>query len=117
VRDDAELRRVDAERRQRVAPALGVDDDAVEAAEQRAPERRAAPCAGQQVVGGEDERRRSERRSTVELGHGEPLEVDDVRRPASEPRIPSGCSSAFAADGSAPAMPLDARVERLSTSS
>jgi hypothetical protein len=62
-----------------------MDDHAVEAPEQAAPETRAPRrAAWQQVVGGEDERLARAQKQQVELGGVEPLEVDDVSRPAED---------------------------------
>ena len=62
-------------------------DDAVEAAEQAAPELELVRRPSwQEVVGGEDERRPRAERARVDLGSREPLEVEDVRRPAREAR-------------------------------
>jgi hypothetical protein len=81
MRDHPELRLRHTERREHLTATRRVDDDAVEAREQRAPEARAARrTPRQQIVRGEDERAIRTEQEPVELRHGEPLEVDDVRR-------------------------------------
>ena len=87
VWDHAQLLVRHAERRQGLASALRVDDDPLEAAERAAPETGLAGGASrQQVVGREHERRTVAQQPRVELGHGQPLHVDDVRRRGGEPR-------------------------------
>ena len=82
--------RVDAERRESVAPVLAVDDDAVEAREERSPELllRRRP-ARQEVVRGEHRGRVRPEEPRVDLRH-EPLHVQDVRRADAERREPEG---------------------------
>jgi len=75
VRDHA---RVDPERGQRLAPALAVHDDAVEARVGAAPELRVGRAARQQVVRGKDERRTLAKQPVVQLRRCEPLDVGDV---------------------------------------
>jgi hypothetical protein len=80
---------VDPEPAERVASALAVDDDAVEACEEPAPElllRRRS--AREQIVRGQDERAPARQQALVELGRGEPLEVQDVGAPPRESRHP-----------------------------
>ena len=81
VGDDAQLLFGDAERRQRVAAALRMDDDPLETAECTPPESglRGRP-PGQQVVGGEDERRPVAKQPRVHLREREPLNVDEIGR-------------------------------------
>ena len=87
--DDAQLLRAHAVSRQRVAPALGVDDNAVEAVEQPPPEPVPAGRAPwDEVVRGEDERPARPEQEHVELGHGEPLQVEDVGAPGEKPAHP-----------------------------
>ena len=85
--DDAELVLGDPEPDERLAAALAVHDDAVEAAEEAAPQGfllRRAPR--QQVVCGEDERSIVAEEPRVELGRGEPLQVHDVGGHPGKPR-------------------------------
>ena len=78
VRDDAEPGGI-GQLGQLVAPALAVDDDPLEAAEEPPPEvELRGGAARQQVVRGEDERRTLAKQPVVELRRGEPLDVGDV---------------------------------------
>ena len=89
VRDHAQLLLRDAERGQRLAAALRVDDDPLEAAERTAPEaglRGRSP--GQEIVGGEDERRPVAQQPRVGLRQRKPLDVDDVGRGRRKARQP-----------------------------
>ena len=71
--------RIDSEPRQRLPPALAVDDDAVETGEKLLPERELARSpAGEQVVCCEDRRDARPEEHAVELGRGEPLHVQNV---------------------------------------
>ena len=88
VRDHAQPRRVD-ELGELVSAALAVHDDALEAAEEPPPElalRRRAPR--KHVVRREDERPARAEQPVVELGRGQPLEMDDVGVAARQPRKP-----------------------------
>ena len=91
VGDDAELSRIDAEALEPLAAALGVNDDAVEAGEQLAPER-LLPCGAprKEIVGGEDERPARAKQQRVCLGCGEPLEMEHIAISAEQARHPEG---------------------------
>ena len=79
MRDHVQPLGRDAECSECLAPALGVHDDRVEASEQPQPETPATPgAARQKIVRGEDERARRAEECHVELGRGEPLQVEDV---------------------------------------
>ena len=66
-------------RRERVATALRVHDDSLETREERPPEARSGGRpAGEQVVSREDEWRAGAQQRDVELGGGEPLEMEHV---------------------------------------
>ena len=69
--------------------ALAVHHDALEPAEESSPE---IPLlrgsAGQEIVRGEDERLAKAQDAVVELGGREPLQVRDVRAPASQSQKP-----------------------------
>ena len=79
--DHAQLRLGDAEVDELPAAALGVDDDAVEAVEERAPHRRLASSVrrGMQVVRREDGGAARAEEPAVQLRRAEPLHVEDVR--------------------------------------
>src|SRR5207253_10833752 len=85
VRDHA---RVDAEGGERLAPALAVHDDAVEAVQQPPPEillpRRPT---GEQIMRGEDGRRLWAQQADIELGD-EPLDVQNVAPPSAKREEP-----------------------------
>ena len=80
VGDDAELLLGDADRGERVAAVLAVDDDPVEAREELQPERGLVRrAARQKVVRGEHRGEMRAEEARVELRRGEPLHVQDVR--------------------------------------
>ncbi len=77
--DDPQLLRLDAELGQRVAAALAVHDDPVEAREEAAPEVGAVRgAAGEEIVRREHGRQVRPEQERVELRRGEPLHVEDV---------------------------------------
>ena len=74
-------------RGERLAPALRVDDDPLEATERAPPEAGlAGGPAGQEVVRGQHEWSAMPEEEGVQLGRGEPLHVDDVGRGRRESR-------------------------------
>ena len=93
VRDDAEAGGV-GQLGQLVSPALAVDDDPVEAAEEPSPEvALRGSTAWQEVVRGEDERRALAEQPVVELRRGKPLDVGDVGAGVcGDAQAPAGCS-------------------------
>ena len=85
MRDHPQPLRVDAELGERVPAALAVHDDPVEAREEPAPEVGAVRgAAGEEVVRREDRGQVRAEEERVELGRGQPLDVEDVRVEAAE---------------------------------
>ena len=96
VGDDAEVLVRHAERRQRVASPLRVDDDPITAREERPPEARSGRCpARDDVVGREDDRRARSKEPAVGLGRAEPLQVQHVRLVRRELDHPEGVLQRF----------------------
>lgn len=87
VRDHPKTPGVDADRSQRLAAALAVDDDPVEAPEQTAPE--VLPMRSpsrQEIMSGEDRRATRAEQRGVELRRCQPLDVEDIPGDARQPR-------------------------------
>ena len=80
------------------ATALGVDDDALEAREQRPPHRGLRERAARDdVVRREDGGAARTEEPAIELRRAEPLDVHDVGLREREAAMPNGCSTAFTA--------------------
>ena len=114
--DHAQLLRRDAELRQRVAAALGVDDDPLEAGEEPPPELRfAAVRRGSRscAVSTSGARWRSSHASSS--GQREPLQVDDVGRRRRQPGQPERMLQRLQREpqARAPEEPRRERVEEL----
>jgi hypothetical protein len=85
MRDHPQPFSLDAEPGEGFPAVLAVHDDPVEAREEPAPQVGAVRrAAGEQVVRREDGRQVGAKEERVELRHGEPLHVEDVRLEAAE---------------------------------
>ena len=89
MRDDPKSFRLDAELGERLPATLAVHDDPVEPREEPAPQVGAVRgAAGQEVVRRENRRQMRTEEKRVELGCGQPLEVQYIRLQAAERREP-----------------------------